>query len=214
MRSGQDAMLKALEDEITSFSKGAGFRRADLHIHSFGPEGFYDVKDASMTPENIVDTAIQEGLEVISITDHNVIGNVARAVTYADGKGLLVIPGIELSTPQGHLLMYFPTVRDLQTFYGKLALSADYRYCTQTITQCLGIACDSNGIGIAAHVDQSSGFELAMTKYDAFKEEVLKCHNLLALEITDAGNEAWFTSRDDNPHRKHLHGLRLTLNQA
>lgn len=61
--------------EINQHSNGAKFRRADLHIHSFGEGGSYDVVDAGMTPEAIVDTAVAENLQVIGITDHNVIGN-------------------------------------------------------------------------------------------------------------------------------------------
>lgn len=210
MRVGQDAALRAIEDEIGLWTQGAEFRRADLHIHSFGEDGSYDVKDPDMTPENIVDTALAEGLQVISVTDHNSIGNVRRAIERAKDSELLVVPGVELSTPQGHLLVYFETIRNLQTFFGKLSLSADLKFCNDTIAQCLNYACDFAGIGIAAHIDISSGFEQAMPKYDAFKEDVLKCKNLLALEITDVENEAWFTDRDDNPHRKTLHGIRRT----
>ncbi len=122
-------MMRNLEAEFAVQSKGAEFRRADLHIHSFGELGIgsYDVTDVQMTPENIVDMAIREGLSVISITDHNAIGNIQRAITHARGQNLLVIPGVELSTPQGHLLVYFPGLRELQTFYGKLTISPDYK---------------------------------------------------------------------------------------
>ncbi len=40
---------------IDTFSAGATFVRADLHIHSFGKDdGSFDVTDETMTPENIV----------------------------------------------------------------------------------------------------------------------------------------------------------------
>lgn len=104
----------SLLQEIQNESNGALFRRADLHIHSFGEDGSYDVTDASMTPEGIVDTAITERLDLIAITDHNNIANVRQALKYADGKSLLVVPGVELSTPQGHLLVYFETADQLQ----------------------------------------------------------------------------------------------------
>lgn len=60
-----------VEAEIIHHSSGAQFRRADLHIHSFGEVGSYEVTDTAMTPENIVDTAIAEKLDVMAITDHN-----------------------------------------------------------------------------------------------------------------------------------------------
>src|SRR5258708_6555846 len=98
----------ALQDEIDQYSAGANFVRADLHIHSFGANGSYDVKDTQMTPENIIELAIKENIQVISVTDHNQIGNVKSATDYANGKLVYVIPGVELSTTDGHLLMYFP----------------------------------------------------------------------------------------------------------
>lgn len=45
-------------------SNGALFYKADLHIHSYGPDtGSFDVTDVSNTPQAIVDTAIEKGLE-------------------------------------------------------------------------------------------------------------------------------------------------------
>ena len=76
-------------DEITQLSNGAQFRRADLHIHSFKEGGSYDVEDTAMTPQGIVDTAVAENLQVIAITDHNVVTNVRNAVKYAEGKPIL-----------------------------------------------------------------------------------------------------------------------------
>ena len=53
----------------------AKFLRADMHIHSFGEYASNDVEDVAMTPNAIVDTAIEKGLSIISITDHNEIHN-------------------------------------------------------------------------------------------------------------------------------------------
>src|SRR3989344_6745230 len=54
-------------EEINLQEDGAKFRRCDLHIHSFG--GSYEVTDSSMTPQNIIDLAIENKLEIIAITD-------------------------------------------------------------------------------------------------------------------------------------------------
>jgi len=42
---------------------GAKFLRADLHIHSYGEFGSFDVADTTMTPMAIVDTAIEKKSE-------------------------------------------------------------------------------------------------------------------------------------------------------
>jgi predicted metal-dependent phosphoesterase TrpH len=61
-------------DDVLAQSTGARFLRADLHIHSYGAS--HDVRDAGMTSAAIVQTAVNEGLSIIAITDHNEISNV------------------------------------------------------------------------------------------------------------------------------------------
>ena len=162
------SITEALEAHIQPLPNGAEFVRADLHVHSFGPDGSYDVGDPTMTPEAIVDTAIQENLGLISITDHNRIRNAARAISHAEGKSILVVPGVELSTPNGHLLVYLPTFRDLEKFYGKLTFSDDLKACQQTMQQCLDHSQEFGGFGVAAHIDLTSGIEGMMPRFDAF----------------------------------------------
>ena len=195
-------------DEIKQHSCGAVFRRADLHIHSFGPGGSYDVTDVSMTPEAIVDTALKENLQVIAITDHNAIGNVWRAVEHAKGKPILVVPGVELSTAQGHFLIYGPTPELLEGFFGKLEISADKKGCNNTVPQCLKLAEDFKGFGICAHIDLDAGLERAYPKFDAFKQQIFDCQNLLGLEIANAAASTWFSAGDADADRKRCATLR------
>ncbi len=192
----------SLLQEIQGESNGAQFRRADLHIHSFGDGGSYDVTDASMSPEGIVDTAKAERLDLIAITDHNQITNIPSAVKYAEGKGLLVVPGVELSTPQGHLLVYFETADQLHRFFGKLTISDDRKVCHNTIPQCLRFAEEFDGFGICAHIELDSGIEKAHPKFDAFKQEVFNCSNLLGLEIANVSNSSWFSHDDADANRR------------
>src|SRR4051812_40445646 len=109
--------MAALKD-VTTFARGARFYRADLHIHSFGAS--HDVKDPAMVPMAIVQQAVREGLGIVAITDHNEISNVPAAVEAAQGTGVMVVPGVELSTPEGHLLCYVETVQQLHRFHGRL----------------------------------------------------------------------------------------------
>ena len=203
-----------LREEINVHTEGAKFVRADLHIHSFGSDGSYDVKDSQMTPQGIVDLAIRENLQVISITDHNEINNVRIGLDYANGKPILLIPGIELSTTDGHSLVYFPDFNSLRNFYGQLNISADKKMCNHTIPQCLDYAKDSGGFGVAAHIDLDSGFEIYMKGYTPFKEAVVNHPNLLGLEISLAANANWFTDSDTVQERKRLiNGRRQKLDE-
>ncbi|HEV7232556.1 MAG TPA: PHP domain-containing protein [Bacteroidia bacterium] len=154
-------------------AQGAKFFRADLHIHSFGEFGSFDVDDQTITPEAIVDTAISNGLGIISITDHNEIQNSNTAINYAHGKNILVVPGIEVSTTQGHLLLYFPTFKDLRDCFGKLTIGPDKKTCQQGIVQCLTFAEQNHGFGVLAHIELESGFERTIGRFGPPIEEII-----------------------------------------
>lgn len=136
---------------ILELPNGAHFHRVDFHIHSYGAS--HDVHDPDMTPENIVETAHTEGLKVIAITDHNNISNVQQAITEGSTKNILVIPGVELSTPQGHLLCYFSTFDLLQSFFASLSLidnGLPNSRCQNAITECLNLISKFRGCAILA----------------------------------------------------------------
>lgn len=186
-------------------SQGALFYRADLHIHSYGVSmGSFDVTDSTNTPNAIVDTAIAKGLKMISITDHNEIMNSIAAVQYADGKDILVIPGIEVSTTQGHLLVYFETTEKLRAFYGNLSFNGDKTTCNQGIVECLQKAEALEGVGVLAHITLDSGFEKTIQRFGPQMEQIFKCKNLLGLEITRKDESVLYTDSDSSQDHKNL----------
>lgn len=69
----------------------------DLHVHSN-----YS-KDGESSIEEILKRAEDAGLDAIAITDHDTVDGVKKAL--AVPSTVLVIPGIEVSTKQGHLLV-------------------------------------------------------------------------------------------------------------
>ena len=79
----------------------------DLHLHScLSPCG-----DMDMTPNNIVNMAQLLGLDVIALTDHNTSLNCAAAMKVGDEAGVLVMPGMELTTAEDiHAVCLFPTL--------------------------------------------------------------------------------------------------------
>ncbi|WP_352418821.1 PHP domain-containing protein [Proteiniborus sp.] len=85
----------------------------DLHIHSaLSPCG-----DNDMTPNNIVNMAYVKGLDVIAITDHNSMLNLIPTAEVAKRKGILIVPGIEVTTREEvHVLCYFPTINEGMSF--------------------------------------------------------------------------------------------------
>jgi len=190
---------------VNNFNKGAKFVRADLHIHSYGIDfGSFDVKDEKMTPKNIVDTALRSNLKIISITDHNEILNSNIAIDYAQDKDILVVPGIEVSTTQGHLLVYFNSFKNLRSFHGKLNISDDKERCSQGIVECLNLAEQYHGFGVLAHIELDSGFEKTVSRFNAQMDDLF-CHSaLLALEISKKESFDLYTDNDINTHRLSL----------
>ena len=78
---------------------------ADLHIHScLSPCASLD-----LSPREIVERAKAESLDIIAVTDHNTAKNVQVIMGLAEGRGLKVIPGMEVQTREEiHLLALFP----------------------------------------------------------------------------------------------------------
>ena len=193
--------MSALED-ILAEPIGAQFYRADLHIHSYGAS--HDVRDLTMTAEAIVATAAQEGLSVIAITDHNEIGNVEPALLAAQNSGVYVVPAIELSTPQGHLLCYLPTLDALRRLHGQLSIvdrgTATCR-CQHSILDCLNLLPALGGFGVLAHIDVQSGFEIEVPGASPHKFDVL-CHPaLLGIELKLATSTISYADGDPDPDR-------------
>jgi PHP family Zn ribbon phosphoesterase len=84
----------------------------DLHIHS----ALSPCSDDDMTPNNIVNMAVLNGLDAIAITDHNSCDNVESVMKAAEGR-IIVIPGMELQTiEEVHLLSYFTDLYSLLAF--------------------------------------------------------------------------------------------------
>lgn len=189
--------------ETEAVPDGASFFRADLHIHS--SLNSHDVKDAAMTPAAIVIEALAEGLSLIAITDHNEITGVADAIDAAKGRPLLIIPGVELSTSDGHLLCYLPDLQTLLQFHGQLALadrgSANSR-CQTGMLECMNIAGKLGGFCVLAHVDGAKGFEVEVPGNAPHKADVIKHKCLLGIEMKDSSSDISYSDQDPVPGRK------------
>jgi len=165
-----------------------------------------------MTPEAVVARAVAEGLEIIALTDHNAIANVDRALKAANGQPILVVPAVEVTTSQGHLLLYFPNLERLSAAMGKLTFSEDRKYCKQSFEDCLEVAKAHEGFGIAAHIELDAGFMQRVPGNTPVKAGILKHPALIALEIVNPASVDMYTDADsDGPRRDHARERREAL---
>jgi len=136
----------------------------DLHLHT------YYSADACATPEEMINGAKRRGLSGIAITDHNTCDGIEHlknaGLIREDGRdvdGFLVIPGVEVSTADGHLLCIGTTLPYMKGAPAKEVVSAIR---------------ERGGIAIAPH------------PYDSFRagirEEILDQLDLAALETFNA----------------------------
>jgi predicted metal-dependent phosphoesterase TrpH len=71
----------------------------DLHVHT-------TMSDGTLTPEEVVGLALETGLSAIAITDHDTVSGVATAQQRSKGTGVLIIPGVEISTQWDHGILH------------------------------------------------------------------------------------------------------------
>ncbi|UCE18104.1 MAG: PHP domain-containing protein [Gemmatimonadota bacterium] len=84
---------------------------ADLHVHTTASDG-------TVSPEKIVELALQTDLKAIAITDHDAIEGIVPAIHSAKNLDCQVVPGVELSVTMNgidmHLLGYYIDYTDSQ----------------------------------------------------------------------------------------------------
>lgn len=74
----------------------------DLHIHTDASH------DGISSPLEMAEAAKARGLDGIAITDHDAIMDRQAASSLSERTGLIVIPGVEVSTAEGHLVILMP----------------------------------------------------------------------------------------------------------
>jgi hypothetical protein len=137
--------IKYEKPDISALKK-EGYNLCDMHLHTCYSDGLPKIPD-------VIKYAKKKQI-CLSITDHNEINGVLKAVKYS--KDVMVIPGIELETKEGpHILMYFYTADDLSDFFNdfnreKAKLSPALTKNLPVI-RCLTLAEKYDCLRIAAH---------------------------------------------------------------
>lgn len=183
---------------------GSRFVRADLHVHT------HNDSDRAPAPDfdRYIQTAIDQSIDVLAITDHNRVDFVRPALAAATGKPIFVLPGIEISTHDGHLLALFAPEKlealDALAAPGNLkltAISETERRSTRSMLDLVQEIAIAGGLAIPAHVDAATGAGSRLS--GAQWEELLTSPALAGLEFaTKDALTTWFSDSDADDGRR------------
>ena len=171
---------------------GAVFHRCALQVNPHHYDSTYRGNapsgDAVDHAEAIVQQASDLGVSVLAITDHNHVGGVAAFRIAAEGRGIHVFPGFELSSSEGiHVLcIYGPDTPDdlLARYLGGFGIT-DTKPSTTLADKAFGDILakvhEQGGVAIAAHVTNDSGLLKVLT--GQARIQAWRSKDLLAIQI-------------------------------
>jgi len=120
--------------------------KVDLHIHS-------TYSDGSLTPTEIVESAFDNDIHAIALTDHDTIDGIGEALAAArqPKTRITMIPGVEISADykyQLHILGYFPPdgYAKIGGFINEMKYERDQRN--------IGVVERLNNLGIKITIDE------------------------------------------------------------
>ncbi len=173
---------------------GSHNRKVDLHVHT--PQS-HDYKDSHATADDLVNAAIAAGLDAIAVTDHNDYRFIDLVKEAAHDKPLIVFPGVELSTRDGHIIALLdPRMgeSDVHTLLIACGLTKDEEYgkqdsmCKGTIEEVARKIVEAEGVAIAAHVDRPKGF-LETVGVGQARKRIIEDRNIMGLELFDGSTK-------------------------
>jgi len=162
--------------------------RAELHSHTV----LSPCAEVEMIPPLIVQTAIEKGINLLAVTDHNASANVIAVQQAAREPGLVVLPGMELQTREEvHLLCLFDTLEqlevwqalvdahlpdlenDIEHFGEQFVVDAEGDFIRRelrllltstdlTLEEAIGAVNAIDGLAIPAHIDRKANGLLAL----------------------------------------------------
>jgi PHP family Zn ribbon phosphoesterase len=175
-----------------SLPSGADFYKCALqvnpHHYSETYRGQPQTLDADAYADAILAKAIENGISVLAITDHNNVNGIDALRAKANVQKIQLFPGFELSSSEGvHVLCLYPqdTQEDqLGRYLGQFGIhntgpSADL--ANATFTDMLRIVREQRGIAVAAHATNANGlFEVmdGQARVKAWRDR-----NLMAIQI-------------------------------
>jgi len=192
-------------------TQGLFFRKIDLHIHTPASKCFYD---KNVTPEQIVQKAIEMKLSAIAITDHNTGEWVDKIKIAANKTNLTIFPGVEITVGDAHnhiiaILDIDKTTRDIEALLTTVEiLPNDFgkteAFSNKSVTEVLEIITGDKfeGIAIPAHIDSTNGIFEQMRGMP--RKKAIQHPDLLAVEAVNYQKVAKLLDGNDPAYQRKL----------
>ncbi|HEB36275.1 MAG TPA: PHP domain-containing protein [Candidatus Aminicenantes bacterium] len=192
---------------LKNVDSGARFYKVDLHIHT--PKS-YDYDDKSILYESLVKRAIDSGLEMIAITDHNIGTAYEEMKEAAKNTSLIVLPGVEVTVEGVHIIGIFPQKKDsndityllhnLKIKDEDMGKEETISSIELTIPAVLKEIVNAGGVPICAHVGSTKG--LTDEIRGIWRQLLIQHKALKIVEISKIEDKKWFDGTDSNYKRK------------
>ena len=202
----------------TGMTAGARFHRCALQVNPESYSGNFRGQPSAANEishaQAIVAKAIDLGIDVLAITDHNSVASVAAFRAAATGRDIVLFPGFELTASEGvHVLCLYPPDTELERLerylgdFGIRNTSPSSDATKKSFAEVLRTVDEQAGMTIAAHVTGRGGLFKALSgqaRIRAWQNE-----NLLAVQIPahveDLPQEVRQIIQNDNPDYRRAH---------
>jgi energy-coupling factor transporter ATP-binding protein EcfA2 len=178
-------------ERISRGTSGARYIKADLHVHTPGSHDY----QADISPEELVDCFLEQGLELVAVTDHDCAGMYEEIREAAEGKPIEILPGVEITTPQGgdnqiHMTAIFPpeehdAVNHVLSQIGINPERAGEEQASSRIKDICKTVLENGGLPILAHIDEAAGAH-EETGPGRIRERIFDVEQVAAIEVVDS----------------------------
>ncbi len=168
------------------------WRKCDLHRHAI-PDGAVDF---AFSPGEFLRQCVSEELDVAAVTDHNRTDHIDAVVQEAPQHGLVVVPGVEITTDRGHILALAPepdgrTILDeLRSRVPLINGRADFARLVEALAEPRANGRDlfrNYVVLVGAHVDKP-GSVLGSNQAVSLDDQISLAQTLQGLEVMERAN--------------------------
>ena len=139
---------------------GNRWYKCDLHLHTMSSKCYLDKED---TPRDWVRRALEQGITVAAVTDHNDYRGISAVMEEGREQGLAVFPGVEITCDSNkiHILVLFDTHKHADTvrdFLNRCDIDSEHigdpDGTSLGVFEICEIAKKRGALVIAAHIDE------------------------------------------------------------